>query len=115
MTDTEHTLTDETPERAFLTRSYAASMSAGDGRTVDVRIVPYGERIQHNDGHGGLPRGVPYTEEWVPGAFSSQVKATGREPDPRQLRASGGPRRCRRPRARVARRPRRLLRVVPFA
>jgi uncharacterized protein len=68
----------ETPERAFLVRTYAAELTAGDGRTVDVRIVPYGERITHNDGFGGVPKGVPYQEEWVPGAFDGQLKAANR-------------------------------------
>src|SRR5689334_4916480 len=58
-----------------IVRTFAAEMTAGDGRTVDVRIVPYGERITHNDGLGGVPKGVPYTEEWVPGAFADQARA----------------------------------------
>ena len=66
-------------ERPVIRREFAAELSAGDGRTVDVRIVPYGERITHNDGHGGVPKGVPYQEEWVPGAFAHQAKAAGRE------------------------------------
>jgi hypothetical protein len=28
----------------MIVRTFAAELSAGDGRTVDVRIVPYGER-----------------------------------------------------------------------
>lgn len=59
-------------------RTFAAEMTAGDGRTVDVRIVPYGERITHNDGLGGLPKGMPYQEEWVPGAFAGQERAANR-------------------------------------
>jgi HK97 family phage prohead protease len=63
----------------LIVRTYAAELTSGEGRTADVRIVPYGERIIHDDGRGGVPKGVPYTEEWMPGAFASQVKATGRE------------------------------------
>jgi HK97 family phage prohead protease len=63
----------------LIKRDFAAELTAGDGRTVDVRIVPYGERIVHDDGLGGVPKGVPYTEEWMPGAFAEQVSAKGRE------------------------------------
>jgi len=59
-------------------RTFAAEITAGDGRTVDVRIVPYGERITHNDGLGGVPRGEPYMEEWMPGAFDHQLNAAHR-------------------------------------
>lgn len=69
----------EPAERPVLRREYAADLTPGDGRTIDVRIVPYGERITHNDGHGGVPRGVDYQEEWVPGAFADQARAHGRE------------------------------------
>jgi HK97 family phage prohead protease len=63
----------------MIIRTYAAELTApGDGRTVDVRIVPYGERITHNDGLGGVPKGVAYTEEWMPGAFSHQLRAANR-------------------------------------
>ena len=61
-----------------IVREFAAQLSAGEGRTVDVRIVPYGERISHNDGLGGVARGVDYTEEWLPGAFAHQVNAAFR-------------------------------------
>lgn len=68
-------LNTEPAERPVLHRTYQAELTAGDGRTVDVRIVPYGEQITHNDGLGGVPKGVPYQEEWVYGAFSEQAKA----------------------------------------
>ena len=29
------------PETGLITRSFAGEMTAGDGRTIDVRIVPY--------------------------------------------------------------------------
>ncbi len=70
MTDTHDT---DQPE--ILHRTYTTDMTAGDGRTVDVRIVPYGEQITHNDGRGGLPKGVPYQEVWESGAFSDQARA----------------------------------------
>lgn len=65
-------------EREVIHRTFAAEITPGDGRTVDVRIVPYGEQIQHDDGLGGVPKGVPYTEEWAPGTFSHQEKAANR-------------------------------------
>lgn len=65
-------------EREVIHRTFAADLNPGDGRTVDVRIVPYGEQVQHNDGLGGLPKGQPYTEEWAPGTFAHQEKAANR-------------------------------------
>ena len=62
----------------LIRRTFATEISAGDGRTVDVRIVPYGERITHNDGLGGKPRGVDYQEEYLPGVFAHQVNAAHR-------------------------------------
>ncbi len=65
----------EAPETGFLRRAFAVNLTTGDGRTVDARIIPFGERIQHNDGLGGVPRGVMYEEEWLPGVFRHQLKA----------------------------------------
>lgn len=68
----------ETQNDGLMRREFKANLTAGDGRTVDVRIVPYGERITHNDGFGGVPRGVDYQEEWLPGVFDHQVDAAFR-------------------------------------
>src|SRR5688572_15570348 len=68
----------EAPETGLLHREFAAAVTAGDGRTVDVKIVPYGEQIEHNDGQGGVPKGVMYREEFVPGAFDHQITAANR-------------------------------------
>jgi Escherichia/Staphylococcus phage prohead protease len=65
-------------EEIFAVRTYAVDLTAGDGRTVDLRIAPYGERIKANDGLGGLPRGVVYEEEILPGAFDHQLNAANR-------------------------------------
>lgn len=62
----------------ILHREFAAQIERGDGRTVDVRVVPFGERISHNDGLGGVPMGVDYEEEWMPGAFDHQLNAAHR-------------------------------------
>lgn len=75
--EVEDVVEDDSPPN-MLKREYRADLSVGDGRTVDVRIVPYGERITHNDGRGGVPVGVPYQEEFVPGAFNHQLNAANR-------------------------------------
>lgn len=62
----------------LIRREYAADLTPGEGRTVDCRIVPYGEQIEHDDGLGGVPKGMPYREEWAPGAFTHQLKAANR-------------------------------------
>lgn len=70
--------TELQPEDGLIVRQFAAELTAGDGRTVDVRIVPYGETITHNDGQGGVPVGVPYREEFMPGVFAHQERAANR-------------------------------------
>jgi Escherichia/Staphylococcus phage prohead protease len=74
----EHVDALEVPVDLVATRKYSATLTPGDGRTVDLRIVPYGERVQANDGLGGVPRGVVYTEEFVPGVFDHEIKAANR-------------------------------------
>jgi len=71
-------LETERPDRGVLHRTFAVDVTAGEGRTIDVRIVPYGQTCMAADGLGGLPRGVPYEEEWAPGAFSGQERAAHR-------------------------------------
>jgi HK97 family phage prohead protease len=68
----------EAPATGLLHREFSAKVTAGDGRTVDVKIVPYGEQIEHNDGLGGVPKGVMYREEWAPGSFDHQLSAANR-------------------------------------
>ena len=68
----------ELEQEQTIRRTFSAELTPGDGRTVDCRIVPYGERIQHDDGLGGVPKGMPYTEEWAAGAFTHQLKAANR-------------------------------------
>jgi Escherichia/Staphylococcus phage prohead protease len=65
-------------EQTYAVRTYAVDLVAGDGRTVDVRIAPYGETIQHNDGLGFVPRGIVYDEEILPGCFDHQLSAAHR-------------------------------------
>ena len=69
MTAVEHEQKTEAPERALLRRTFDAHATVGDGRTIDVRIVPYGEPAIVDDGRG------PYKEEFVDGAFDAQLNA----------------------------------------
>lgn len=64
----------ETPERAFLVREFVAADLAVKGRTVDVRLVPFGEVARVAD----PPDYVEYDEEWMPGAFDHQLNAANR-------------------------------------
>jgi phage head maturation protease len=45
-----------------------------EGRTVDVRVVPFGEVARVAD----PPRWDPYDEEWMPGCFDHQLNAANR-------------------------------------
>ena len=60
---------------ACLRRTFAAELTAGDGRTVDVRVVPFGE-VARVGGPAGLAE--PYDEEWMPGVFDHQLNAANR-------------------------------------
>jgi HK97 family phage prohead protease len=51
----------------------AELVPVGDGRTIDLRIVPYNTVARVKD-----PGGPPYEEEWLPGVFDKQVKAANR-------------------------------------
>jgi HK97 family phage prohead protease len=78
MTELSPTEVGDLDMPAVAVRVYATDLVPGDGRTVDLLIVPYGERAQANDGLGGLPRGVMYEEEILPGAFDHQLNAAHR-------------------------------------
>jgi len=62
----------EARESGLLRREFSAELSVGDGRTIDVRVVPYGEPATVDDGKG------PYKEEFVAGAFDSQLDVAHR-------------------------------------
>jgi HK97 family phage prohead protease len=64
----------ETPERAFLVREFAAADLEVQGRTVDVRLIPFGEVARVAD----PPDFEPYEEEWLPGVFDHQLNAANR-------------------------------------
>ncbi len=61
--------TTDPEENGLLCRAFSAEMTAGDGRTLDVRIVPYGVPAEVSD--DGRTR---YREMWMPGAFADQVR-----------------------------------------
>ena len=60
-------------ERTVLHRTYAAEAQV-EGRTVDVRLVPFGEVARVAD----PPDYTPYDEEWMPGVFDHQLRAPNR-------------------------------------
>jgi phage head maturation protease len=72
------TTPEQRPERAVAVRRFDTTVSAGDGRTISFRIAPFGERAVAADGLGGVPRGVPYEEELMPGLYDKQLRAANR-------------------------------------
>jgi len=64
----------ETAERPFLIRTFEAVAIEVEGRTVDVRVVPFGEVARVAD----PPDFSPYDEEWMPGVFDHQLNAANR-------------------------------------
>jgi HK97 family phage prohead protease len=56
------------------TRQFQAELTAGDGRTIEARIVPYNTAATVAD----PPEWRPYQEMFVPGAFERQVNAPNR-------------------------------------
>ncbi len=72
--ESEAALTEE-PNDGLIVRTFAAEFTPGEGRTIDVRIVPYGQQATAADGLGGVPKGVPYQEEWAAGSFADQARA----------------------------------------
>lgn len=66
----------ETPfERVTVVREFPVALSEdGDGRTVEVRIVPYNTPTEVSD----PPDFTPYIESWLPGCFERQTNAAGR-------------------------------------
>ncbi len=53
----------------ILHREFSAELQAGEGRTVDARIVPYATPANVSDG------GPVYREEWADGSFDDQLVA----------------------------------------
>jgi len=59
-------------EPEILVREIPLEMSAGDGRTIEARFVPYNQVAIVSDG------GEAYEELFLPGAFNAQMTATHR-------------------------------------
>lgn len=64
-------MTAQENEQTVVHRTFEAELTA-NGRTVDVRIVPYGQSAIVSDG------GPVYREEWMPGVFDHQLNAANR-------------------------------------
>lgn len=63
MSDDEHVIRREFP---------ATLEPTGDGRTLELRVVPYGVKARVSDG------GPVYDEVWEPGVFDKQLNAANR-------------------------------------
>lgn len=70
----QHTDVPERAARPVLYRAFEAAAVEVEGRTVDVRVVPFGEVARVAD----PPNFDPYEEEWMPGCFDHQVNAANR-------------------------------------
>jgi len=74
-TDAGSMVVEPAQEPEVLRREFPAELTpSGDGRTLEVRIVPYNTPVRVSD----PPRHVPYHEVWVPGAFDKQLSAPNR-------------------------------------
>lgn len=69
-TAADETQETERAERPVLHRTYQAELTAGDGRTVDVRVVPYGVSAEVSDDGRTF-----YREQWDEHAFDDQLVA----------------------------------------
>ena len=66
--------TELVTDTGIVVREFHAQNVEVRGRTVDVRLVPFGEVARVAD----PPRFEPYDEEWLPGAFDHQLSAANR-------------------------------------
>lgn len=64
----------EAAERPFLVREFVTTNMEIKGRTVDVRVVPFGEVARVSD----PPYQTVYEEQWMPGVFDHQLNAANR-------------------------------------
>jgi HK97 family phage prohead protease len=70
----EHDVQDQTAERPFLVREVSVHAEITDGRTLEMRIVPFDEIGNAAD----PPDFKPYREQFMPGAFAGQERAANR-------------------------------------
>jgi Escherichia/Staphylococcus phage prohead protease len=69
-------MTATDPETVVLVRSFELPLADGwDGRTLDVRVVPYNVPTTVAD----PPRFMPYQESFLRGAFEKQLTTPGRD------------------------------------
>ena len=66
--------TPERAERPVLRREFALRAEVGDGRTLEMRVVPFDEVGVAAD----PPDFRPYREQFMPGAFGNQERAANR-------------------------------------
>jgi len=57
-----------------IVREFPVELAEGDGRTIDLRVVPYNTVARVAD----PPSWEPYDEMWMPGAFAGQLQAANR-------------------------------------
>ncbi len=57
-----------------IVREFPVELVESDGRTIDLRVVPYNTAARVAD----PPRYEPYDEMWMPGAFDNQLRAANR-------------------------------------
>lgn len=69
-----HEQNPETAERPFLVREVSLNAEVTDGRTLEMRVVPFGEVGTAAD----PPNYEPYQEQFMPGAFGNQERAAHR-------------------------------------
>jgi len=74
MTEVVEEASVERGGREVLVRTFGFEASMADDRTIDVRIVPFGERATVAD----PPDFTPYQEEFLPGVFAHQENAANR-------------------------------------
>lgn len=70
----EQTKQTEDRESGLLVREFAATNLEVAGRTVDVRLIPFGEVARVSD----PPDFHEYDEEWMPGCVDHQLNAASR-------------------------------------
>lgn len=71
---TNHEQDTEAPDRGLIRdRKFTAEIARGEGRQVDVRVVPYNTPTKVSDNGK-----TSYLEEWVPGVFDRHLRAANR-------------------------------------
>jgi HK97 family phage prohead protease len=71
MSALEHDQRADEMREDVIVRELGADLEVGDGRTIEMRIVPFNEVATVAD----PPDFRPYQEEWMPGVFDKQLRA----------------------------------------